>query len=245
MNPYESDSLLREYLLFHFGSAEEIFGGLPGPLDALDFATRCVGELLDVKSLGSSTRALDVGCAVGGSCFELARYCDHVLGIDYSKGFVEAAKTLASAGNMDSSRLIEAGRFESFVAKVPADIDRSKVHFQTGDATALDAALQDFDVVLAANLICRLPRPMAFLDRLPDLVKPGGQLLLATPLTWLEDYTPRELWLGRERSGFEDLKEILSPNFELSHTSNLPFVIREHARKFQYGISLGSRWIRK
>lgn len=245
MNPYESDSLLREYLLFHFGRAEEIFDGLPGPVEALDFAKRCVVDLLDEKLLGDSAKALDVGCAVGGSCFELARFCDSVVGIDYSKGFVEAAKTLALVGNMESSRLVEAGRFESFVARVPDEIDRSKVHFQTGDATALDTRLQNFDVVLAANLICRLPRPMAFLERLPGLVKPGGQLLLATPFTWLEDYTPRELWLGKERAGFEDLKHILSPDFELAHTTNLPFVIREHARKFQYGISLGSRWIRK
>lgn len=28
--------------------------------------------------------------------------------------------------------------------------------------------------VLAANLLCRLPDPIAFLDRLPSLIKPGG-----------------------------------------------------------------------
>lgn len=29
------------------------------------------------------TRALDVGCAVGRACFELAKHADEVVGIDY------------------------------------------------------------------------------------------------------------------------------------------------------------------
>lgn len=35
---------------------------------------------------------MDVGCAVGGASFELARAFPHVLGIDYSKHFVDAAE---------------------------------------------------------------------------------------------------------------------------------------------------------
>lgn len=39
-----------------------------------------------------------------------------------------------------------------------------------GDACALRPDLPRFDAVLAANLLCRLPDPQAFLDRLPTLV---------------------------------------------------------------------------
>jgi len=82
----------------------------------------------------------------------------------------------------------------------------------------------------------------------PSLVKPGGQLLLATPFSWFEEFTPREHWLGGQQdspSSFEVLRQILEPDFELETTINLPFLIREHSRKFQYGISLGSRWRRR
>jgi SAM-dependent methyltransferase len=105
-----------------------------------------------------------------------------------------------------------------------------------------------FDVVLGANLICRLPDPRKFLARLPSLVKPGGQLLLATPFSWLEEFTPREHWLGGRRdspSSFEVLSQVLQSDFDLETTTNLPFLIREHSRKFQYGISFGSRWRRR
>lgn len=39
--------------------------------------------------------AVDIGCAVGGASFELARSFPHVLGIDYSQHFVNAANVRA------------------------------------------------------------------------------------------------------------------------------------------------------
>lgn len=241
-NPYESDSLLRDYLLFHFGNAEETFGLLPGPREALGFASRCVKTLIAEVPAGAS--ALDVGCAVGGSAFELAKICSKVLGIDYSRGFIQAAETLARSGFLESRILVEAGKFVPFTARVPNEIDRSRVSFAVGDAMALEPDLGPFDIVLAANLICRLPEPLRFIERLPGLVKPGGQLLLTTPFTWLEDYTPVENWLGREGPCIDDLTRLLTPAFSLEISRDIPFVIREHARKFQYGIALGTRWRR-
>ena len=90
-NIYESDRLVREYLLFHYGAPEEILPWPEGPRDALNFAARLVGDLLDVAALPQDARALDVGCAVGRSSFELARHCRAVTGIDYSRNFVAAA----------------------------------------------------------------------------------------------------------------------------------------------------------
>jgi len=136
---------------------------------------------------------------------------------------------------------------QAFTARVPEGVERGRVEFLVGDATNLPP-LGAFDVVLAANLICRLPEPRKFLARVPSLVKPGGQLLLATPFSWLVEFTPREHWLGGRQdspSSFEVLRQILEPDFELETTKNLPFLIREHSRKFQYGISLGSRWRRR
>lgn len=244
MNPYESDPLLAEYLLFHYGSAEEILGKIPGPREALNFPTRCVSELLGPMQRDS--RALDVGCAVGRSAFELARYAEEVRGIDFSERFIGAAQSLKDAGSCESSRRIEGDLTAAFTATVPPGIDRGRVSFDVGDATQLPEALAGFDAVLAANLLCRLPDPMLFLNRLPQLVKPGGQLLLTTPFTWLEEFTPRVKWLSRDgRRSFDVLKEILTPHFELQLTKDLPFLIREHERKFQYGIALGTRWVRR
>ena len=249
LNPYESEKLLAEYLLFHYGSEEEIFGRIPAPRDARDFPVRCVHELIDADALLQPARALDLGCSVGRSSFELGRFCAEVLGIDRSQSFIEAASVLQERGVLPVDVVTEGDIGEGLRARVPAGLDRRRVRFQTGDAMKLPEDLGGFDLVLAANLICRLPEPRVFLRRLPDLVNPGGQLLLTTPFTWLEEYTPRSQWLGgRKEEGIrsaEALKEILDPDFELQLTRDLPFVIREHERKFQYGIALGWRWIRR
>jgi 2-polyprenyl-3-methyl-5-hydroxy-6-metoxy-1,4-benzoquinol methylase len=48
------------------------------------------------KSRGvPTTRALDIGCAVGRTSFELSKAFDAVIGIDYSHSFIGAAQQLA------------------------------------------------------------------------------------------------------------------------------------------------------
>ena len=185
-NIYESDRLVREYLLFHYGTAEEILPWKNGPRAALGFATRCVRELLNSSSVGRDARALDLGCAVGRSSFELAGHCREVIGIDYSQAFIDAAEKIRTDGSIVYDYAIEGRRTASATSHLPQGLDASRVKFEAGNAMDLRADLGTFDVVLAANLLCRLPDPHVFLARVPQLVKPGGQLLLTTPFTWLE-----------------------------------------------------------
>ena len=60
-----------------------------------------------------------------------------------------------------------------------------------GDACSLPRDIGQFGMVLAANLICRLPNPRAFLDQLKDLVLPAGIAVITSPYTWLQEYTPK------------------------------------------------------
>lgn len=244
-NPYETDALLQQYLVFHYANEAEQFPYPFGATDALGFPTRCVSEGLDFDSIKPETRALDLGCAVGGSSFELARHCAEVIGIDYSEAFIAAASQLQSTGKVSASRLDEGSSQTRLELKVDAAIDRGKLSFETGDAQDLRADLGQFDVVLACNLICRLPEPMRLLSRLPELVRPGGQLFITTPFTWLEAYTPRSNWLGEGAAdSFAGLRASLEPMFTLERSWDMPFLIREHARKFQYSIAQASRWRR-
>lgn len=214
-----------------------------GPREALNFAVRTVTELIDVSRLPAEARALDLGCAVGRSSFELARHGCTVTGIDYSHSFIEAARMLQQQGTLPYSVVTEGSATMECMAGVPAGCPRSRVHFEQGDAMHLRADLGAFDLVHAANLLCRLPGPLLLLSRLPELVAPGGQLLLTTPCTWLADFTPPENWpTGATRDW---LKEQLAPHFILDAEKDLPFVIREHARKFQWTVAWGSRWIRR
>ena len=57
---------------------------------------------------GVLSRALDVGCAVGRSTFELARDFDEVVGIDFSNAFVQRCQQLKMTGR-SAYRLITEG----------------------------------------------------------------------------------------------------------------------------------------
>lgn len=251
-NPYETEKLLSEYLLFHYGTAGEILPYEFGPRAAVDFPVRVVQETLDVPALPAKARALDLGCAVGRSTFELARHCEEVLGLDFSTRFIRTCETLRDWGEMAYERAEEGTLMTPLVAKVDREIDRTRARFEVGDACNLRGGLGTFDVVLMANLIDRLPDPAKCLAALPGLVRAGGQLIIASPYTWLEEYTPREKWLaGRFNESGEpvgtlaSLKEILSANFVFRGTKDLPLLIREHARKFQWSVSQASLWRRR
>ena len=67
---------------------------------------------------------------------------------------------------------------------------RGTIDFQVGDAVDLPNDLMDFDLFFLANLICRFLTQKVF--------KPPTKLgsirwtvLLATPFTWLEEFTVR------------------------------------------------------
>lgn len=242
MNPYESDKLLAEYLLFHYGTAEEILPAArswpAGMADALGFPVRTVGHFKG----GQVSRGLDLGCAVGRSTFEMARHCDHVLGMDYSHAFIGAAETMRVVGELAYDRHDEGHLTSTLRARRPDGIPSSRLSFLHGDAMNLPSDLGAFDRVHAANLLCRLSEPKKLLDRLPSLVVAGGELVLATPCTWLEQYTVASEW--PDGSTFDWLVAHLSPAFSLTCQCEEPFLIRESARKFQWTTSLVTVWRR-
>jgi putative 4-mercaptohistidine N1-methyltranferase len=119
-----------------------------------------------------------------------------------------------------------------------------------GDACNLKALYTDYDLVFAGNLVDRLYDPAAFLRDIGRRVLPGGLLVLTSPYTWLEEYTPKDKWLGGRREHGEPLPTLagitreLEERFTLLHRQDVPFVIRETARKHQHTIAEMTVWRR-
>jgi len=253
---YEQQKSLDEYMTLHYAAPSDLMPHASGPTGATEFPTRCARLLLEAAAAAGApmTRALDLGCAVGRAAFELARGFDEVHGIDLSRAFIEAARTLKESGARPFHIREEGEVMTLHVATVDPSIDRARVTFATGDACALPDHLEGFDGVLMANLLCRLREPRTLLDRLTGphaLVRPGGFVALVSPYSWLAEFTPRGAWLGgfeaggRATRGSDALRAILAPAFELVHEQDLPLVIREHARKFQYIVSHAMVWRRR
>lgn len=240
---YEDPAVLAEYLLFHYGTADET---LPldvnwptGMSDALDFAVRTPSHFSQ-ETVG---RGLDLGCAVGRSTYEMSSSCSHVTGIDFSHAFIAAANALREGKSVAFKRRDEGHVFTRLVAKPLASVDPAKVAFLQGDAMALPRDIGSFDRVHAANLICRLTDPVLLLNRFPALVNPGGELVLATPCTWLEGFTALNHWPSGDTLDW--LQGHLCGSFDLVKRTEEPFLIRETARKFQWTRSMLTVWRRR
>ena len=160
-NLYETQRLVDEYLLFHYGQDHEILPWENGPVSALRFPVRTVTGLLPA---GPVARALDIGCAVGRSSFELSKTSQEVIGIDYSHAFIHAAQAIQTQGRLPYQITREGHTTEPLTAHLPEDIHAGRVTFQQGDAMDLPATLGTFDLVHAANLVCRLTEPLRFLE---------------------------------------------------------------------------------
>lgn len=251
---YESDALLNQYMLFHYGTADEqqdsaiaVNAGHPRTQPFMETMAELVRQFAPAYE-----HVLDLGCATGRASFELARHFHKVTGLDYSEAFIRAAVLMQCQGNMPYERLETGRHTTSLIARVATDIDRERVVFVQGDAASLNAAglgeTEQFDAVLLSNLMCRLPDPAACLKQFTgaaSVLKPGGVLVLASPNSWMEQYTPRERFLDGVDSD-TTLAQLAShlPGFELIHQQDLPFMIREHRRKYEYIVSQVSVWRR-
>ena len=249
-NVYETDLLVDQYLLFHYGSAEDQLPYQFGPRDALFYPIRCVNDFL--PAIGAVQRALDLGCAVGRSTFELSRWASEVVGIDLSHRFIEAANRVRKTGRIEIKRLEEGEVVSRLTRELPLDLSRERCRFEIGDATALPTNIGQFDVVLAANLVDRVKSPRNMLETFSALVRPGGYLILSSPYTWLEEFTPKSAWLGGRYGAeghpvptLDGIREALLGAFDHRLTKDLPFLIREHARKFQWSVAQATVWQRK
>jgi putative 4-mercaptohistidine N1-methyltranferase len=263
-NVYETDESLHMYLGLHYPLSGVREGISPiishkhAPTHGLRFPQR-VAELLARLGPEKMENALDMGCAVGGASFEMAKSFEHVDAFDFSNSFVVAATRMQKGERVDFNIPIEADIFEQVEAAHEEGVSqeiRNKVNFFQGDACrigemATDGQLGMYDGVIMSNLLCRLPDPLGCLNGLPRVVNKGGVVVLVTPFSWLEQFTPRSKWLG----GFYDpvsKDKLLSKDelqlimeergFEKIHEEEMPLVIREHQRKYQYIVSEATGW---
>lgn len=240
---YETEKIASQYLLLHYGSEEEQLPFSFGPKNALHFPVRCVSECVNFDALPSHANALELGCSVGRSSFELSRYCKSVLAVDNSQLFISLAKRLQQGEEIEYAIQVEGSTTTQYIAKKPSTSNPERIKFQCSDVMELTFNNKRFDLVLAANLLCRLPKPLEFLQNLSRWVAPKGQLILVSPYSWLEEYTPKSNWPDAEGT-LEFILKALHGHFVLQKTLELPFLIREHRRKYQWGVSEATLWTR-
>lgn len=234
LNPYETDGMVSQYLDFQYG---------PGYYGVENYAEKLIELVL--PHCHQRGHALDIGCATGRASFALARHFAAVTGMDYSARFIDVALQLTSG---EDFRYVvpEEGELVAYrqvrLKEIGTDRQQAeRIQFVQGDACNLKPQPDRYDLVLAANLIDRLRQPKRFLQDIAPMIRQGGVLAISSPYTWLEEFTPKENWLGGIRENGEALttcqalQRLLRDEFdEIAPPQDVPFVIRETARKFQH-----------
>ncbi|MDO9207203.1 MAG: putative 4-mercaptohistidine N1-methyltransferase [Sulfuricurvum sp.] len=242
-NIYETDELVSQYCDFQYG--DDYFG-------VENFALACAQKAIGYSKNTQQSRALDLGCATGRASFELTSAFDHVEGVDYSQAFIDAAVELQKNGQISYAQNGEGELKHQVLIDMTMYSFRDscvKAAFFQGDACSLAPEFKEYDLIMATNLIDRLYQPALFLKTIHERINNDGILVLTSPYTWREEYTAKEFWIGgykdkngKEVSTLDGLKRLLEENFELIAIEDVPFVIRETARKFQHTISQMSVW---
>ncbi len=244
-NIYESDDLVSQYI--EFGWGEEA-------LDIPNYPATCASLALHYMKDKPTKSALDIGCAIGRSSFELARVFDEVTGVDFTARFISAASKMKESKQLRYTHPIE-GDILAYRSVSLGDFgleeSADKVTFWQADACNLKPLYHGYDLIFAGNLLDRLYDPEKFLMDLSHRLNAKGMLILTSPYTWLEEFTPKSKWLGGyKREGenitsLQGLKEILGGAFTLVDTKDVPFVIKETARKHQHTIAQMTVWEKK
>ena len=242
-NTYETDDLISQYLEFHYG--DEYFG-------VKNFPKACIDTIFEKGEALKFERALDLGCAVGRSSYELATRFKQVDAVDFSTRFIRNAESLSEHGNVrylitDEGELstLKQVSLEGLGLEKTAD----RVHFSQGDACNLKPIYQNYDLIFAGNLIDRLYEPALFLEHIHERLNAVGLLVLTSPYTWLEEFTKKENWVGgfkvngENKTTLDGLHELLKAHFEpYVEPVDVPFVIRETARKHQHTVAQMTFW---
>jgi len=132
---YETDSLLAQYLEFHFGKPYLKSENYPATI--VKYAIEALGQ----SQIPSKHRALDLGSAVGRAAFELARHFEEVIGVDFSVRFISSAVRLQQHGRI-RWQVMDEGDLKSFHDVSIQDLGLTqetvdKVKFVQGDACNL------------------------------------------------------------------------------------------------------------
>jgi ubiquinone/menaquinone biosynthesis C-methylase UbiE len=109
------------------------------------------------KYLNSNDIVLDLGCGTGTTTVEIAEYVKEIIGIDISTNMIAAAKAKAN-----ERKIVNANFFQK---------------------TVFDNKLKSnsFDTILVFNVLHCFKDTKKVIDRIYELLKPGGLLISVTP----------------------------------------------------------------
>ena len=158
---------------------------------------RCLNAGLDLLTapLGDGP-ALDIGCSVGRSTFELAgRVGGLVVGMDLNFSMLRLARHILTDGEITYARRRIGLVYDRRAFDVP-HAGAERIDFWVCNAMALPFPAHRFGALSAMNVLDCVPDPRALLAAFGTILRPGGVGVLATPYDWSNQATHPTGWIG-------------------------------------------------
>jgi len=149
LDPYNITDKLDEAVLDIIVTRLELRGKHP-------FFEGMLRDYLNAMDIDNAGRVLDMGCGTGVAGRFIAHrkgFSGEVLGIDQSPYLVEAANRLAAEEGLEG-----------------------RINFQAGDTHSLDLEDGSFDAVVAHTLLSHASDPLAVLNEVKRVAKPGAMI---------------------------------------------------------------------
>jgi SAM-dependent methyltransferase/uncharacterized protein YbaR (Trm112 family) len=243
---YETRTTLHEYLGAHYDDWRE---ALPvgHPVRELlevcyrpDFYARALALL--APHLDGRGVAVDVGCNVGRSVWELAGACERVYGIETSfVAALTARRILRGFPDAPTSYELRLDGTRTRQRPLPSR-RRANAEVLVASAEALPFASASLSVSNSWNVLDRLPDPARALAEQARVTAPGGVFSLASPYNWECACTPPDRWLGG-RGGvatIDAVRALVAGRMEiLAEQEHLPWVFWLNERCFELFSSHG------
>ncbi|MCT7625129.1 5-histidylcysteine sulfoxide synthase [Aliarcobacter butzleri] len=176
-NFYESDESISSYCDLYYGE-DNLY---------TNYVDLLRPYLKDLKN----SKALDLGCCVGRTSFELAKIYDEVLGIDFSANYINIGVKLKLYDFVNYKIKKEDKTFEERAISLK-DFDlekvKDKVSFMQGDACNLKEIYKDFDLIFYSSLIDKLYYPKKFLEDVSRRINKNGFFVFLSSHDWFNEH---------------------------------------------------------
>ncbi|WP_151949363.1 5-histidylcysteine sulfoxide synthase [Aliarcobacter butzleri] len=176
-NFYESDESISSYCDLYYGK-DNLY---------TNYVDLLIPYLKDLKN----SKALDLGCCVGRTSFELAKIYDEVLGIDFSANYINIGVKLKLYDFVNYKIKKEDKTFEERAISLK-DFDlekvKDKVSFIQGDACNLKEIYKDFDLIFYSSLIDKLYYSKKFLEDVSRRINKNGFFVFLSSHNWFNEH---------------------------------------------------------
>ena len=156
---------------------------------------KCLNAGLSLLNHKPAAPVIDIGCAVGRCSFELAAHNPGlVLGIDLNFSLLRIAQRILRENRITYPLKRSGVVYDRHEYEVAFE-NKECVDFWATDALAPPFENDVFNLVNCLNVFDAVAAPRRLLVAIRDILKAGGNAILATPYDWTPP-TPMQNWVG-------------------------------------------------